>query len=315
MHYLHVCDAMSLFIPRKLMAAVDLNLLVVLDVLLTEGSVARAAQRLGLSPSAMSRSLARLRATTGDPLLVRAGRGLVPTPLALELRDKVRNVVDGAQAILHPSAHLDLATLERTFTIRANDGFVERFASRLVALVGQDAGRVRIRFAPKPDKNVAALRDGIVDIEVGVVGEAGPELRIQALFRDRFIGVVRAGHALADAAITPERYASFEHVSVSRRGQDQGPIDKSLHILGLRRTVKTVVPGFSAAIALARDSELIANVPERQTEAARVGMLSFPLPVATPELTVSQIWHPRLDNDCAHRWLRGCLRKICEPDI
>jgi len=294
------------------MTAVDLNLLIVLDVLLTEGSVAKAAQRLALSPSAMSRSLARLRATTGDPLLVRAGRGLVPTPLALELRDKVRAVVEGAQAILHPSAHLDLATLERTFTIRANDGFIESFAARLVALVEKDAARVRLRFAPKPDKNIVALRDGPVDIEVGVVGDTGPELRIQALFRDRFIGVVRVGHALTNDAITPERYASFKHISVSRRGQEHGPIDRSLHVLGLWRTVKAVVPGFSAALALARNSELIANVPERQTETARAGMISFPLPVPTPELTVSQIWHPRLDSDPAHRWLRSCLRKVCE---
>ena len=102
----------------------DLNLLITLNVLLEEGSVARAAQRLRLSPSAMSRALARLRETTGDPLLVRAGRGLVPTPRALELREQVSRLVQDAEAVLRPAEQLDLKQLVRTFTLRTSDGFV-----------------------------------------------------------------------------------------------------------------------------------------------------------------------------------------------
>src|SRR4029078_8591730 len=109
------------------MSHLDLNLLVTLDVLLTEGSVARAARRLRLSPSAMSRALARLRATTGDPLLVRAGRGLVPTPRALELRERVGRLAEDGQAVLRPAQKLDLKQLVRTFTLRTSDGFVENF--------------------------------------------------------------------------------------------------------------------------------------------------------------------------------------------
>ncbi len=113
----------------------DLNLLVTLDVLLAEGSVARAARRLRLSPSAMSRALARLREVTGDPLLVRAGRGLVPTPRAVELRAQVGALVDGANAVLRPAAKLDLARLERRFTLRSSEGFVETFGPRLLAAI------------------------------------------------------------------------------------------------------------------------------------------------------------------------------------
>lgn len=293
------------------MNAPDLNLLIVLDALLSENSVARAAETLGLSPSALSRSLARLRATTGDPLLVRAGRDLVPTPHALELRVQVRALVEGAQAVLCPCKNADLGGLERTFTIRANEGFVDTFAAELLALVMETAPNVRLRFAPKPDKSVEALRMGAVDLEIGVVGHTGPELRVQALFRDRFIGVVRAGHPLAREEVTPQRYASFGHISVSRRGQLSGPIDNVLDTLGLQRTVAAIVSGFPAALSLARDSDLIANVPERQTAKSRGGMFSFPLPVLTATLTVSQIWHPRFDNDPAHRWLRSCLRRVC----
>jgi len=294
------------------MATPDLNLLVTLDVLLREGSVARAAQRLRLSPSAMSRALARLRATTGDPLLVRAGRGLVPTPRALALRERVGRLVQDGEAVLRPAEKLDLKRLVRTFTLRTSDGFVENFGPALIARVGAEAPHLRLRFLQKTNKDSAPLRDGTVDLETGVVGETtGPEVRAQALFRDRFIGVVRRRHALSRGKITPARYAAGRHVCVSRRGLDKGPIDEALEPLGLEREIVTIVGGFAAALALARATELIASVPERHTGNLRTGMHSFRLPVATPEITVSLLWHPRLDADLAHRWLRGCVRDAC----
>ena len=186
------------------MARPDLNLLVTLDVLLAEGSVARAARRLRLSPSAMSRALARLRETTGDPLLVRAGRGLVPTPRALDLRKRVGPLVAEAEAVLRPAALLDLGKLVRTFTLRTSEGFVETFGPHLMARVNAEAPGVRLRFVLKPDKESTALRDGTVDLETGAIGRTtGPEVMGVALFRDRFIGVVREGHPLSQGQITP----------------------------------------------------------------------------------------------------------------
>lgn len=303
------------------MTAVDLNLLPALDALLAEGSVAGAARRLGLSASAMSRTLERLRATTGDPLLVRAGRGLVPTPRALELRDRVREVAKEALALLRPAiAGPDIAGLQRTFTIRANDGFIEAFGARLLAALTEAAPGVRLRFAPKPDKDVRALREGLVDLEVGVLGQAGPEVRVQALFRDRFVGVAREGHPLLAAEeITPELYAACGHVVASRRGDTNGPVDRALAALGLERVVLAVVPGFSAALAIARASDLVALVTasfhnlanESYAVGGRGRSRAFPLPVQTEPITVSQMWHPRLDADPAHRWLRGMLLAAC----
>jgi DNA-binding transcriptional LysR family regulator len=294
------------------MSTPDLNLLVTLDVLLAEGSVARAAQRLRLSPSAMSRALARLRATTGDPLLVRAGRGLVPTPRALELRERVGQLVQDGEAVLRPAERLDLKRLVRTFTLRTSDGFVENFGPDLIARVAAEAPGVRLRFVAKPDKDSTKLRDGTVDLETGVVGKTtGPEVRTQALFRDRFIGVVRLGHKLSRGKMTPTRYAAGRHISVSRRGLDKGPIDDALAPHGLERAIVTIVGGFAAALALARATDLIASVPGRHTGNLRAGMHSFSLPVAMPEITVSLLWHPRLDADPAHRWLRGCVRDAC----
>jgi DNA-binding transcriptional LysR family regulator len=295
------------------MSTPDFNLLVTLDVLLQEGSVAGAARRLRLSPSAMSRALARLRETTGDPLLVRAGRGLVPTPRALELREKVSQLVQDTKAALRPTEHIDLQQLDRTFVLRTSEGFVENFGPALIARVAAEAPGVRLRFVQKPDKDSAPLRDGAVDLETGVVeASMGPELRAQALFRDRHIGVVRAGHPLCEGEITPARYAAGQHVNVSRRGLDKGQLDEPLQALGLERQVRTIVDGFSTAVALARASDLIASVPERHTGVLRTGMHSFALPFATPEFTVSLLWHPRQHADPAHRWLRGCVRTICE---
>lgn len=294
------------------MSTPDFNLLAVLDVLLAEGSVAGAARRLRLSPSAMSRALARLRETTGDPLLVRAGRGLVPTPRAIELREQVGRLVQDAQAVLRPAETLKLQQLARTFTLRTREGFVENFGPALLARVGAEAPGVRLCFVQKLDKDSTPLRDGAVDLETGVIGKnTAPELRVQALFRDRFVGVARLGHPLGEGEITPARYAAARHIAVSRRGLGAEPVDEALAPLGLQREVAAIVGGFSAALALAGASDLVASVPERHTGKLRAGLLSFALPVATPEFTVSLLWHPRLDADPAHRWLRACVREVC----
>jgi len=287
----------------------DLNLLVTLDVLLSEGSVARAAKRLQLSPSAMSRALARLRKVTGDPLLVRAGRGLVPTPRAIELRERVSQLVQEGEAVLRPANKPNLKELVRTFTLRTSEGFVENFGADLIARIGEEAPGIRLRFVHKLDKNCAPLRDGLVDLETGVVEvTTGPELRMQALFQDRLVGVVRNGHALSKGKITASRYAAGRHISVSREGLEKGVIGEALHPLGLEREIATVVDGFSTALAIAKASDLIASIPERHTGILRAGMFSFPLPVPTPAFTVSMLWHPRMDVDPAHRWLRGQVR-------
>jgi DNA-binding transcriptional LysR family regulator len=303
------------------MADPDLNLLVALEVLLTDGSVAGAARRLGLSASAMSRTLTRLRAATGDPLLVRAGRQMVLTPYAEELRERARKAAHEARAVLRPSAtELDLSTLRRTFTIRANEGFVVAFAAPLIAAAREAAPLVRLRFAPKPEKSAKPLREGWADLEIGVLSEMGPEVRVRALFRDHFLGVVRKGHPLElEGEVTPERYVAFGHVVASRRGRASGPVDEALAALGLERTIVAVVASFPAALAVARASDLVALVPasflsnqaEQQQNAASVTTYAFALPVTTERITVSQMWHPRLEADPLHRWLRQLVLKLC----
>lgn len=301
------------------MADIDMNLLTALDVLLVEGSVTGAARSLGLSPSAMSRTLSRLRAATGDPLLVRAGRGLVPTPRAVQLRGQVHELARAARTMLSPqTAALDIALLDRTFTLRANEGFVERFAVKLVTAVSQVAPRVRLRFAPKPEKDVGPLREGQIDLEIGVLGASAPEIRTQLLFRDDFIGVAQIGHPLLMETVTPERYAACRHVVASRRGSFTGPVDDALEQMGLRRTVTAVVPGFSDAMRVAGHSDLIALVPRSclgGDAMSRDGLSPFELPVRTPAITISAMWHPRMDADAGHRWLRETLLHLCRTHM
>jgi DNA-binding transcriptional LysR family regulator len=294
------------------MSTPDLNLLVTLHAVLSEGSVVRAAERLRLSPSAMSRALARVREATGDPLLVRAGRGLVPTPRAVEMRERVATVLDDAEALLRPAKAPDLKNVVRTFTVRTREGFVENFGARLIARLAKEAPGVRLHFVAKLTRDSAALRDGTVDLETGVVGQdTSPELRESALFPDRYVGVVRKGHPLSKHKVTLHRYAAGQHILIMRAGFGKTRVDEILEPLGIERRIGTTVNGFATAIALARDTDLIATVPERHTGNLRAGMHTFPLPFDMPPFTLSMLWHPRMQADPVHQWLRACMLDVC----
>ena len=306
------------------MEELDLNLLAALDALLAEGSVTRAARRLGLSASAMSRTLSRLRTATGDPLLVRAGRGLVATPHALKLRVQVPALLREMRALLRPAAlPPDPAELEATFILRAGEWFMDWIAPRLAADILAAAPRVRLRFAPKIDKDLRHLRDGQVDLEVGAFDayrDPAPEVRSQLLFRDAFVGAVRAGHPLlADGEVTAERFAACGHVGALQREDSRGPVDEALEALGLERDVVLIVPGYGAALQMARVTDLVAVVPRSSLHGlaaaqggAASGLESFTLPVPLPQIVVSALWHPRMEVDPAHRWLRSRVISACQ---
>jgi DNA-binding transcriptional LysR family regulator len=149
-----------------------------------------------------------------------------------------------------------------------------------------------------------------------VVGSAtGPELRAMTLFRDRLVGVVRKRHPLCRGKITPARYAAAAHILLARGRVDKtGPLEDALEPLGLERQVATIVGSFATALTLARTADLVATVPEKLTTKLRTGMHSFPLPLATPEVTIALMWHPRMDADPAHRWLRGIVREVCATE-
>ncbi|GAB7126142.1 LysR family transcriptional regulator [Silvimonas sp. JCM 19000] len=306
------------------MQSVDLNLLPALEALLTEMSVTRAARRLGLSPSAMSRTLTRLRSATGDPLLVQAGRNLVLTPYAEQLRDQVQGLAQAAQRVLQPArSSFDPATLQRTFTLRANDGLVDLVGATLLTALARTAPHVCLRFTPKFDKDAQPLRDGAIDLEIGTLGTLAPEIKTRLLFEDRFVGICRVGHPLlAHAAITAAHYVSYPHVVVSRKADFAGPVDMALEQLGLRRTVALVVPNFANAMQIVGNCDALGLVSSASLGHALASAATgaprlqhFELPVATPTLKIAAIWHPRFDADPAHRWLRDLITRAVQTAL
>jgi DNA-binding transcriptional LysR family regulator len=235
------------------------------------------------------------------------------------MRDRVHLLTRDVRTILSPHAsHLDVASLERTFTIRAGEGFVALFSAPLVAAVIEVAPHVRLRFAPKPDKDALPLRDGHIDLEIGVLGASAPELRTRFVSRDVFVGAVRIGHPLLEGPMTPERYAACRHVVASRKGKFTGPVDDALGELGLRREIVAVVPGFPDAMRIARNTDLVALVPRSglasptSADPTGSGLVGFDLPVRTPPIAISAMWHPRTDADPAHRWLRDTVVAVCQ---
>jgi len=302
------------------MSRVDLNLLTALDALLSERSVTGAARRLGLSVSAMSRTLTRLRTVTGDRLLLQAGRTLVLTPYAEQLSQRVPDLVREAETALSRAAYtFDIACLEQRFTVRAGEGFVDLLGAALIDRIHRAAPGVQLRFAPKLDWDAQPLRAGSIDLEIGIVRTSAPEVRTRLLFRDRYVGVCRIGHPLLDdGGITTERWTAYGHVMTSRTGEAESPFDAALAPPDIRRNVLMVVPSYTSAMQLARRSDLLAVIPHSclgntvtPDYAAANGLQSFALPVPIPAFDISAIWHPRLDHDPAQRWFRGEVLALC----
>ncbi|MFJ6704417.1 MULTISPECIES: LysR substrate-binding domain-containing protein [unclassified Streptomyces] len=290
----------------------DLNLLVALDVLLEEQSVQGAARRLHLSEPAMSRTLGRIRKALGDPVLVRAGRAMVPTPHALAVRAEVSAVVERARALFAPGRDTDLRTVSRTFTIIGHDAFAATHGATLFARAAAEAPGIRIRFLAESHVDVPVLRHGTADLEVGVVDTDLPEVRVEYLREDRMIGVVRAGHPLLDGELTPARYATAAgHLNVSRRGRLHGPVDTRLAELGLERRVVGTVGTFPASLFTFRDCDLIGLIAAWSAPlAAALGLVTFEVPLDLPPIGIGLAWHPRHDADPAHAWLRDRVREL-----
>ncbi|MGW5355977.1 LysR family transcriptional regulator [Streptomyces sp. NPDC004031] len=291
-------------------AELDLNLLRVFDALLAESSVTAAAERLHLSVPATSRALARLRRAMGDPVLVRAGRGMAPTPYALRVAPRVRSLLDEAAVLVSADREVRPADLERTFTVRINDGVAATLAAAAVAAISAAAPGVVLRFVAEGAESVEALRDGSIDLDIGVGEDAAPDVRSAPLYREQVVAVVRATSPLGRGRPpTLRELCGPPHVSASRRGRGRGPLDDVLEAAGLRRRVAVVVPTFAVAALLVASSPYVGLVPRRLAEsyADGLGLRWFPVPAPLPAIDVRQQWHARLDADPAHRWLRTTL--------
>lgn len=291
-------------VSLRVVQSLDLNLLAALDALLQEGSVVRAAARVGLTAPAMSRALARLRVVMHDPLFVRAGRGLVPTPRAVALRDRVHASHGEARSLLGPDAPVEPARLRRRFIVRVDDAVVAALGPPLLARMTTAAPGVTVVFAAEGSEDVAELREGVVDLDIGVQGPLAPEIRTRKLLDDRRVALVRG--ATSRRALSLKALAERPHIDVSRRGRVRGPVDDALARHGLSRRVVAVVPNHLAAALLVAGGDAISLVSRAfaRAIAPQLDVAGLAVPVELPAATVSMAWHPRFDADPAHAWFR-----------
>ncbi|MGJ3439472.1 LysR family transcriptional regulator [Pseudomonas sp. Je.1.5.c] len=296
------------------MAIPDLNLLIALDILLDESSVTRAAERLHLSPPAMSRALAKIRELVGDPVLVRSGRNLVPTPRALELRDSVKAAVEMAQQVFTPADLVDPSKLSRTFYVRTNDFSFGEIVRKLNLALQVQAPMCSLCIVPEGTMDDHALAEGRIDLYVSRRRDFSPDTKLQQLFFTTFVGIAREDHPLFSSVITPATFASYGQISISRRGRARGPIDQQLQTLGLSRHVSFVSPSLLASLFYLMDTDLILpTMPNHMLSMVnRMGLKlkTFELPVEVDSVEVVQAWHPRLDNDPGHQWFRRLVKEV-----
>jgi len=283
----------------------DLSLLLTLDALLQEANVTLAARRLGLSTPATSHALARIRERLDDPLLVRAGRRMVLTPRAEELRPQVRSLVEDATRVLTAAVPFSPRELERSFTIFTTDHVLLVLGPALDRILRTESPGVSLRFLPSVMEDWIPLRDGVADLSVCILGHFPSEFRTRQLFTDRFVCVVRADHPRVGKRLTLDEYLALEHIVVSPLGRPSS-VDAALAERGHARRITRVVPFFTSGLLMAATTDYVLTVSDRSALALAdtlpVRILEPPLPLAPYSLNL--LWHPRLENEPANRWLR-----------
>jgi DNA-binding transcriptional LysR family regulator len=293
--------------------AMNLNLLLVLDALLEERHVSRAAQRLGLSQPAVSNALAQLRTLLGDPLLVRSGGGMIPTERARALAGPLHAAIAALEGALAPPEAFDPARAERTFTLAASD-FVEFvLLPKLLARLAREAPGVRLQLRAWPHNRIPpTLETGEVDLMMGFLGDVPPAHRSERLFGDEFVCIVRKDHPRVRRRLTLATYTALSHVLVTPESGAPGVVDVELAKMGLSRTVGLRISHFLMVPTIVATTDFVAAVSRRVAEEAAkwlpLRVLDPPLPL--PRGAVAQAWHERTHASAPHAWLRKVVAEI-----
>ena len=277
------------------MQTLDMNLLLALDALLKEGSVTSAAEQMNQSISAMSRTLVRIRKMMGDPILVRAGQRLVPTPYALDIQQRIHALAEEARSVVASKTRASLASMERTFTVQTDEFFVGASTAKLIDAVHEKAPLIKLRFVATDQEDLRSLREGSVDGFIGYLKCHGPEIKSRILFRDRYVCVVRKEHELSKHNVTLKRFINGQHVNASKHGDFWGQVDDELAKLNMKRNVVLSVPTFYLAMVAAATSNLIATIPYSLAISCSepFGLCVLNLPVPAASIHISVAWHPR----------------------
>ena len=287
----------------------DLNLLVAFDVLMRDLNVTRAAERMFITQSAMSHILQKLRQQLDDPLLVKTSSGMKPTERALALVDPVRALLAETERLIKPPLEFDATVSQRCFVLAATDyiefllmpelsGYIEKIAPGIDLHVK----RTEVSFP------VSQLENGSLDVVLGFESVLNPpaHLRRQYLFSDKMACVVNQEHSLLSKPPNINEFVSVPHMLISRTGKRVGIIDQKLAELGLERRIKLIVPHFLSAPLIVAKTDMILSLPYRIAEqfTTIAPLVIFPLPFELPDYDLCMIWHPIMDKDPAHQWLR-----------
>ncbi|MBM4365829.1 MAG: LysR family transcriptional regulator [Deltaproteobacteria bacterium] len=296
----------------QLLPGIDVNLVPLLHALLEEAHVARAARRVGLSSSAASHGLSRLRLSLEDPLLVRSGRGLVRTTRAERIRPLVQRAVDELGAIWRASERVDPATLCRVFRLFAADDVRGVLFARLDAALSREAPAVDVHGLPFGPGVLDRLAANEADLAVAVFRDLPESFATLPVYTDRLVAVARLGHPCGSAELDAPAFAALTHILVSPLGGRRGLVDDLLDASGLQRRVARVVPTFFDALDLVATRDQVACLPERfvRANSARYGVRELRVALPLPTFAVRVAWHARHDADPAHRWFRERLSRI-----
>jgi DNA-binding transcriptional LysR family regulator len=289
----------------------DLNLLRVLDVLLREENVTRAAKRLRLTQPAVSRALARLREALGDPLFVRTRHGVVATPRAKALKEPLAQALGQLGALVEQREVFEPATARGRFVLGMTDLTQAVLLPALMEYLARNAPGVDLTVRPLPPELERELASGGMDVAIGPPGGDLPDLKRRVLFKESFLCLVREGHpVLAPGAWDLDAYVRLPHLFVTLRERaGEGPVGEVLARKGLSRRLGLVVPTFMAAPAVIARTDLVFTAPARLVRqmGAQHALRTLKPPLPLPSFDMAMLWHASRDDDPAHRWLRGAV--------
>ena len=291
----------------------DLNLLVAFDALMAEGSVTRAAERVGVGQPSMSHALGRLRKLLNDELFVRAPDGVRPTPRALALVEPIRGALCAIQATLLQEQGFDPAEAERSFVLGMPDSVEIALLPRLMARLEAEAPKVRVRVRSIDRFDVLDQLDrDRLHLGVGVFTEGEVRHKRRRLFSGNYLCLYDPARLPLAPPVSLEDYVAVPHVLGSPREDAHGVVDDALAPVGLRRTIAVTTPHFAAVPFILKGARLLSTVPQPAARifAERFGLATSAVPVALPDFDVSMLWHASYDHDPAHRWLRGTIARL-----
>lgn len=295
------------------LAALDANLLVALDALVQESNVTRAARRVGITQSAMSQTLGRLRRQFDDPILLKVGRNMEPSPFALRIRGRLHAAIGELEAVVRDRPTFDPSTATHRFVIATVDYLAMLLVPQLRALVAREAPDVRLAIhALDPESATARLAEGVAQLYVGVRSQTERALETQVLYQEQLVVLVGPEHPFADAPPSLEAFAQSEHVHVSPRREAGSLVGRGLTAMGYDRNVAVEVPFFALLPDILRNSELVATVPSRLAELfiEEHDFAAHPVPLELPDFEVCMAWHPTFAADPSLVWLRDAVARL-----